>query len=257
VGWDAWLLTIVVAILYPLIGYLRFRRLERAPGILPTRTKLRLYATIVLSQWGLLLATIATLRRRGMGLDDLGQTLGIPLLTACATGLALAGFGVLSWITFSQFAHIKESDLPSHVRRAGRILPSNDLERAAFVAVALTAGICEEILYRGWLQSFLGAWAGSMWPGVVGAAVVFGLGHAYQGRRGVLMTGLLGLGLGILRMWVGSLIPGQVLHVAIDLVNGIAVGALLVHLRTQASKDASVATVPEPGDVDASAAGPS
>jgi membrane protease YdiL (CAAX protease family) len=70
--------------------------------------------------------------------------------------------------------------------------------------------------------------------GFVAAAAVFGLGHLYQGRNGVALTGLLGLALGATAWWTGSLIPGQALHVAVDVVNGIAVGGALARMARPA-----------------------
>ena len=101
--------------------------------------------------------------------------------------------------------------------------------------MAITAGLCEEVLYRGWLPWALAGWAGSTLAGFLGAAVIFGLGHLYQGRNGVLLTGLLGVALGATAAWTGSLLPGQALHVAVDLVNGIAVGAALARMARPAA----------------------
>ncbi len=65
----------------------------------------------------------------------------------------------------------------------------------------------------------------STWAAVVIGAVVFGIGHAYQGVIGMLRTTFVGLQLAILFVAVGSLVPGQVLHAGVDLVAGLA-GAL-------------------------------
>jgi membrane protease YdiL (CAAX protease family) len=139
------------------------------------------------------------------------------------------------------------------MRRAGKILPQTGEECAWFAVVALTAGVCEEILYRGFLPWFVNAQLGAsgmlLGVGYVVAAIVFGLGHAYQGKDGMIVTGVLGLFFGSLAFMVKSLVPGQLLHVAIDLVNGIAVGATLA--RAQAG---SAPIAVPPADVDAPAA---
>ncbi len=49
------------------------------------------------------------------------------------------------------------------------------------------------------------------------SSLAFGLGHIYQGRAGVLRTGLAGLGFGLLFLLTGSLIPSIVLHAILDL----------------------------------------
>lgn len=239
-------LTIVVALVYPLIGYLRFRALGRLKQPWGRRVKLALYATIVGSQWTLVLATALVLRSAGGSLADVGQRTGNTGATLLACAILLGGFAVISTVTLPRLSQITAGELPSHVALAGRILPTDGFERAAFVAAALTAGLCEEILYRGWLPLSFGALTGSPGLGFALAALAFGLGHAYQGRNGMILTGALGLFLGAVVAWSGSLIPGQILHVAIDLVNGIAVGRVMRRLRG-ASIDASAAGPVESG----------
>lgn len=237
-------LTVAIGIAYPLLGWLRFRRLERQPEPIPRGVKLRLYASIVASQWTLVALTALVLAGTGLGLADLGQGPGRSIArTTIAAGLLLAGFAVLSRLTLAQLARATPDDLPGHVRRAGRILPKDGVERGGFVAVAITAGVCEEILYRGWLPWAIAGWTGSPAAGFVVAALVFGAGHAYQGMNGMLLTGALGLFLGGVVAWTGSLLPGQFLHVAVDLVNGLAVGATLA--RHDAAPPSTPGT-PEP-----------
>ena len=52
---------------------------------------------------------------------------------------------------------------------------------------------------------------------VVIAAVAFGLAHAYQGRAGVVLTGVLGGVMAALYVGTGSLLLPVLLHAAIDL----------------------------------------
>jgi membrane protease YdiL (CAAX protease family) len=78
---------------------------------------------------------------------------------------------------------------------------------------------------------------------------VFGIGHAYQGRNGVILTLVLALFLGLVAWWTKSLVPGQLLHVAIDLVNGIAVGAALRrNLVAPVADDSPAPATPAPPD---------
>ena len=224
-------LTLAIGIIYPLVGWFRFRRLETRPDPLPRGEKLGLYASIVISQWALVGATALVLGAGGRSLADVGQRAGFDVgRTFLVTIVLLLGFAVLSWFTTRSLAVAGAGDLPPHVRRAGRILPRDAIEVTGFVPVAITAGVCEEILYRGWLPWAFAGWAGSVLVGFLAAAAVFGLGHLYQGRNGVALTGLLGLALGATVAWTGSLVPGQALHVAVDIVNGIAVGAALARI---------------------------
>ena len=233
-------LFVLVAIVYPLIGLHRYRRIEHLPEPLPTSTRLRIYYSLILSQWTLVALVALLFAGAGRSLADLGQSLGPrPPETLITSLVLLAAFAVLSMFTTQQLRGASPSDLPRRMRRAGKILPQTGVERGWFVAVALTAGVCEEILYRGYVPWAVDSWLGGNALVAYGlAAVVFGLGHAYQGRDGMIVTGILGLFFGALAYFVGSLVPGQLLHVAIDLVNGIAVGATLARARLVPEVDA-------------------
>ena len=247
--WPVITLALAVSVAYPLIGLRRYRKIEHLPEPLPSRTRLRIYWSLIASQWTLVALAALALASGGRSFADLGQTLGAWPRVTIGIGIGLlALFAVLSVFTTRQLRVASAADLPSRMRRAGKILPRNRDERAWFVGVALTAGVCEEILYRGFLPWWIAGLTGSALLGFGISAVVFGLGHAYQGRGGVIVTGILGAGFGAIAWGLASLVPGQILHVAVDLVNGIAVGRTLE--RVQAAPAAQA------GDVDAPAAPP-
>jgi len=99
------------------------------------------------------------------------------------------------------------------------LLPRTRSERRLFALVGVTAGVCEEWLYRGFFLAVVAAAA----PGlpaaglVVVAALAFGLAHAYQGRSGILTTGVLGGLLAAVYLSTGSLLLPVLLHAVIDL----------------------------------------
>ncbi len=99
------------------------------------------------------------------------------------------------------------------------LLPRTAAERRLFTVVGLTAGICEEWLYRGFFLAVVTAAAPGLPVGVlvVVAAIAFGTAHAYQGASGVATTGVLGGVLAALYLQTGSLLLPVLLHVAIDL----------------------------------------
>jgi membrane protease YdiL (CAAX protease family) len=99
------------------------------------------------------------------------------------------------------------------------LLPRTAGERRLFTLVGITAGVCEEWLYRGFFLAVVSALAGGLPELVlVGiAAVAFGLAHAYQGAAGVLTTGVLGGVMAALYLGTGSLLLPVLLHAAIDL----------------------------------------
>ena len=112
------------------------------------------------------------------------------------------------------------------------LLPHDTRELRGFYAVSFTAGTCEEILYRGFLPWVLGL-AMPLPMAFVSAAILFGLGHVYQGPAGVVKTSILGVVMGGLVWLSGSLLPAVVLHIAIDAING----RLALHVIQHESED--------------------
>ena len=109
------------------------------------------------------------------------------------------------------------------------LLPNNAAERAAFVLVSLTAGVCEEVLFRGFLIRLVYGDSAAAMP-LAGALAVsslaFGLAHLYQGLKGVGRTTLAGCAFGLLFLLSGSLIPGILLHALMDLQMAYVLGPI-------------------------------
>lgn len=101
------------------------------------------------------------------------------------------------------------------------LLPRTTAERRYAAAVAVTAGVCEEVLYRGF---FIAAGTGPAHLPLVAAAAVsvaaFALAHAYQGVRQVLTIAVLAFVFTVLYLRSGSLLLPVLVHVLIDL-NGL------------------------------------
>lgn len=147
--------------------------------------------------------------------------------------VALAPFSVLGWsvgmipvlvalVLVGRALGLRESPL-----LAG-LLPRTGKEKLGFVALAVSAGICEEVVFRGFLITALNGAIGSKWGAVLVAAGVFGLLHAYQRATGVARAAVLGLLLTVPFLATGSLIPSIVAHVGVDLLAGLWLGRRLV-----------------------------
>jgi hypothetical protein len=107
------------------------------------------------------------------------------------------------------------------------LLPRGAFEIALWIAVSVTAGICEETAFRGYLQRQLMVMTGSRSAGMLLAAAAFGLAHLYQGWRMAIVVGLYGLMLGGLAYWRGTVRPGMVAHAWQDAVTGVLAAVLL------------------------------
>lgn len=102
------------------------------------------------------------------------------------------------------------------------LLPVAPSERRWFAVASLTAGIGEEICYRGYLLGFLhGRIVSDFDLGLIAAWLVssaaFGVGHLYQGLRGALSATAAGLVLGLLAILTGNLLLPMLVHALGDL----------------------------------------
>jgi membrane protease YdiL (CAAX protease family) len=99
------------------------------------------------------------------------------------------------------------------------LLPHTEPEARLFTGLGITAGVCEEILYRGFLLWYLAAFLPYA-AAVVLAVVVFGVAHIYQGAKGIVRTGAAGTVAMVLYLATGSLIAPIVLHATVDVASG-------------------------------------
>lgn len=98
------------------------------------------------------------------------------------------------------------------------LLPQGGRELAFWIALSITAGICEEALYRGYLQKQFAAYTRNVPAGIVLSAVAFGLSHSYQGAARASMIGVMGAMAGVLAYWRRSVRPGMIAHILQDVL---------------------------------------
>lgn len=216
----------------PVAGHVLHRRFE---GRLRTDPGARrsFYGRLLVLEWGLaLVAFVVWLAAPGVDAAAVGLTLPrswpgpltsllvvLVLVFVAASTRALRG-GALMEATAPPrrpTGQGRHAEQPGHATLA--LLPRTVGERRLFTVVGVTAGICEEWLYRGFFLAVVAAVAGDLpgWVLVLVAAVAFGLAHAYQGRAGILLTGVLGGVMAALYLGTGSLLLPVLLHAAIDL----------------------------------------
>lgn len=141
---------------------------------------------------------------------SLGRALGDVALALVACALMMVAEGV--W----------EHRFGVHQSAAlGAILPHNSAERAAWVVVAVSVGLSEELVYRGYLQTQLAGFTRHPALGLLLSATLFGIAHGERGVATAARVGIYGLALGALTLWRRSLVPGMLAHVALDLASGL------------------------------------
>jgi CAAX protease family protein len=134
----------------------------------------------------------------------------LPIMVGVALGAVL-----VRWRSRRPASRIK---LARSIRGFADLLPRTMAERRAWVLVAITAGVTEELLYRGfvlWVLAHLLPNADTFTVLLIGG-LIFGLAHLYQGTKGVLLTALLGVVLGQVMIAAG-LLAAMAIHTLIDL----------------------------------------
>jgi len=218
----------------PLLGHRAHRQLLNALDAGVPDARRRFYRQWTWQGWALLLVTlVVTLGVAGWTPTQLGlrqphwpaglSAGGSGLIAGFVAGTALAAVGGIV-IGLVMARRRKDTPATRAPRVAGgdkllRMLPRTGAERWSFAALAVTAGITEEVFWRGFGFGLLFALLprAPIAVPIVLAALAFGWAHLYQGWTGVLATAVLG-GLFAWLYWAtGSLLLPMLLHVLIDL----------------------------------------
>ena len=104
-------------------------------------------------------------------------------------------------------------------------MPSSATQFLNFIFLAVAAGFCEEVIYRGFMITYvLNVFAGhplATTLAIVIPAVAFGLGHYYQGGKAVVKIILMAILFGFFYLRTQTLWPLMLLHTAIDIIGGL------------------------------------
>jgi membrane protease YdiL (CAAX protease family) len=226
-------LGVVLAVVLPIIAVRDHRQLQAALQAGLGDARVRAYQRIIALEWGLVAAVLVSWLLPGRSLESLGLGgLRLSLGAWVGAALTLVACGLLVLQTeMIRRSKERQDSLRHQLEPLRDMLPHDAREGRWFVLVSITAGICEELLYRGFLLAYLAAYVGT-WPAVVASSIVFGFGHAYQGLAGVAKTAGLGFILAVLYVVTGSLWAPIVVHAAIDVSSGAAARIILERERT-------------------------
>jgi membrane protease YdiL (CAAX protease family) len=101
------------------------------------------------------------------------------------------------------------------------ILPQGRTELVLWVALSISAGICEEAVYRGYFLRQFTALTKSTPAGIVLAGVLFGAAHSYLGLSQAIQIAFLGTMTGILATWRRTVRPGMIAHTVQDILGAV------------------------------------
>lgn len=209
----------VLVVLIPPRAWMSFRRLNAASPEDRRRLRPQLYFFAMLSQWiisGVVLTAWITNRRPWAWLGV------IPVFTYAALGIAIGVALIVTLMALRSRGADRETMMARARARLAHVeamLPHTVNELRLFSGLSITAGVCEELLFRGFMIWYLQHWLGLI-PAAIVSSVFFGFGHLYQGLKGVLQTGLVGAFMATVYLVSGSLVLPMLIHALMDLYAG-------------------------------------
>jgi uncharacterized protein len=230
IPWDFGLILAVLGVAIPWRGTVRVGRLMKIAD-LGASGRLRLYGSTICFQWVIAALVLWRALARGMHHAELGLTIPDPWravwMTCAATFLLCSG----QIAGLRKMVQIPAENRGALFRITEKIMPRAWREGVTFAALACTAGLSEEFLYRGFVfavfAKVFAATAGSLLFASCASSLWFAVAHLYQGRRGIITTFVVGMIFAALRVWSGTLLPSIVAHAAVDLLVVLYVPRLL------------------------------
>jgi uncharacterized protein len=133
------------------------------------------------------------------------------------------GIAVAFWLAAAGTLQLVGAFLFARAQRPNQdfLLPHRAGELVLWIALSVSAGICEEAIFRGYLQRQFAAFTKSAPAGIILSAMAFGAGHAYQGSRMTILIAVYGLMFGLLAHWRRSVRPGMIAHAWQDSLSGL------------------------------------
>jgi membrane protease YdiL (CAAX protease family) len=176
-----------------------------------------IYLTAIVMDWALLYYCWAGVHHRGGTL----VTLSGGRWTSWKAVAVDAGIALVFWVLWEGAENGVYRLLgPSSAKSVESLLPQSLLEILLWIATSVTAGICEEMAFRGYLQRQFHALTGSVAVAVLGQGLVFGLVHSYQGWKNVIVICILGVLFGALAAWRRNLRANIIVHAWSDVWSG-------------------------------------
>ncbi len=226
-----WILIAFLLLYEPILGYFSFQRFKEKVKI-EENIRVKYYVHTIIGLWiptifilFLILITDLTLREIGLTIPAINPLILGSAVTYIGLGIAFLYFLLILYYSIgyhfskkikSQLTNAKEQQ--SAKVSFSAILPVTKKEQKLWNYVSFTAGVTEEIIYRGFLLFAIAYLSPnvSIWLVILLSSLLFGLAHTYQGALGVLRTTLIGVLFSILYIGLGSILPLIALHFLID-----------------------------------------
>lgn len=129
-----------------------------------------------------------------------------------AATIVLAALGIL----------FKLAHLSSPEKTITQLAPQNAGQFLLWILLSISAGICEELAFRGYLLQQFAYLGRRISVGVLLSSLIFGVAHGYEGVSGMIAITVYGALFCVLAIRRGSLRAGMMAHAWHDIFSGIA-----------------------------------
>ncbi|WP_413299562.1 CPBP family intramembrane glutamic endopeptidase [Bacillus sp. 1P10SD] len=215
----------------PILGYINFQKFKRKVKT-DDKERIKFYKNSIISLWVPTLFILSFVGFTDLTLEQIGLTsislnteslakwvIYSAILVGIIFGMAILlftiGYRFNSKIKNSIDKMKKEENSKNQFKV---MMPETKQEKKLWTLVSLTAGITEEIIYRGFMIFALSYLFPdlSIWLVLIFSSILFGLAHTYQGVSGVVRTTLIGLWFSIVYIGIESIIPLILFHALVD-----------------------------------------
>lgn len=222
VGLADHVFVVMFVVAYPIAGIFGFRRLMRRIAAGRPVDRLQVYRNTMIGHWTLLVVAVLLWWAAGRPGSGLGVYWSGEPIWAIAVAAAFVVFAIV--VLLRQLREVGRtgesvSKLRDRLGRLEAVVPRTAPELRRFYAVSFTAGIVEEVLWRGYLIWYLSQFW-SLGIAALVSTLAFGVAHAYQGWRQVLSITAVGAALTGLYLLTGTIWASIALHIAIDVLQG-------------------------------------
>jgi uncharacterized protein len=200
-------------------------------------SRLLLYAGTFVTELVLFLLIWFGIRLRGVRMRDLisgswktveSFLLDVGLAVGFLVFSLLLLFGLRIALGLIDIHNIAKSQQET-MKVLGSLAPHSYVEAGFWLVLAVSAGLFEEIIFRGYLQRQFQGLSNNAVVAIVGSGIIFGLAHGYQGGRNMVVIAVFGVFFGILAYFRKSLRPGMIAHGLQDSIAGIALFLIVKH----------------------------
>ena len=193
---------------------------HHAPFTFQASQRLPTYLRMTVLEWLMFAYLVFGIRRKASSVNTILSAHGSGLRQWLSSiGLGIAASAV--WVVLGALVMRLLRPTADELCGVQSFLPHGAAEKLGFAALTLTAGFCEEFIYRGYLQRQFQAWTGSLTLAVILQAGLFALLHVSLPWKFVVSVTAMALFLGALVGWRRTLVPAMLVHFIVNLLGGL------------------------------------